>query len=143
MTGKGSGQRGRPLGFKLSEGSKRSISQSKLGQRHKNSTKDKISSSLIMYFRRKNPLSEEIINKYCYANDDVVCGWMNDIQDDLDASMDILTERALRNKNRIEISCGGNIEIFGHSITPELLLLFKEFCEENNLDAEEFFDSLK
>ena len=142
MTGKGSGKRGRPLGFRLSEDSKRSISQSKIGQRHRNSTKDKISNSLLMYFRRKNPLSEEIINKYCYASDDLLCCWVNEVQDDLDSSMDILTERALRNRNRIEISCGHNIDIFGHSITPELLLLFKEFCEENDLDAEEVFDSL-
>ena len=142
MTGKGSGKRGRPLGFRLSEGSKRSISQSKLGQKHKNSTKDKISHSLLMYFRRKNPLSEEIINKYCYVSDDLMCCWINEVQDDLDASTDILTERILRTRARIEILCGNNIEIFGHSITPELLLLFKEFCKENDLNVEEFFDSL-
>jgi len=142
VTGKGSGKRGRPLGFRLSEGSKRSISQSKLGQKHKNSTKDKISHSLLMYFRRKNPLSEEIINRYCYVNDDLMCCWINEVQDDLDASTDILTERILRTRARIEILCGNNIEIFGHSITPELLLLFKEFCKENDLNVEEFFDSL-
>lgn len=142
MTGKGSNSRGRPLGFRLSEGSKRSISQSKLGQKHKNVTKDKISHSLIMYFRRKNPLSEELINKYCYAGNDAICSWMNKIQDDLNSSMDILTERSLRNKTRIEITCGNNIEYFGHSITPELLVLFKEFCEENDLDIEKFFDTL-
>lgn len=143
MTGKGSGKRGRPLGFRLSESSKRAISQSKFGQKHKNVTKDKISSSLIMYFRRKNPLSEEIINRYCRAGDDDLCFWINEIQDDLNSSMDILTERSLRNKTKIEITCGNTIEFFGHSITPELLVLFKEFCEENNLDAEEYFDSLK
>ena len=143
MTGKGSGKRGRPLGFRLSEGSKRSISQSKLGQKHKNITKDKISHSLIMYFRRKHPLSEEIINRYCRVGDDNLCCWINEIQDDLNSSMDILTERSLNNKTRIEISCGNTIEFFGHSITPELLLLFKEFCNENNLDREEYFDSLR
>ena len=142
MTGKGSGKRGRPLGFKLSEISKRSISQSKLGQRHKNITKDKISHSLIMYFRRKNPLSEEIINMYCRVGDDTLCYWINEIQDDLNTSMDVLTERSLRNKTRIELNCGHHIENFGHSITPELLILFKEFCEENDLDVEEYFDSL-
>ena len=142
MTGKGSGKRGRPLGFRLSEISKRSISQSKLGQRHKNITKDKISHSLIMYFRRKNPLSEEIINRYCRIDDDALCFWINEIQDDLNASLDILTERSLRSRTRVEINCGNNIEFFGHSITPELLLMFKEFCEENNLDREEYFDSL-
>jgi len=142
VTDKGSGKRGRPLGFRLSESSKRSISQSKFGQKHKNITKDKISHSLIMYFRRKNPLSEEIINRYGRVGDDALCYWLNEIQDDLNSSMDILTERSLRNKTKIEITCGHNIEFFGHSITPELLVLFKEFCEENNLDVDEFFDSL-
>ena len=143
MTGKGSGKRGRPLGFRLSENSKRSISQSKLGQKHKNTTKDKISQSLIMYFRRKNPLSDEIINRYCNGDDDdFLYSWMEDVQDDLNSSMDILTERSLRNKTKVEISCGHNIEFFGHSITPELLVLFKEFCDENKLDVYEYFDSL-
>lgn len=142
MTGKGSGKRGRPLGFKLSENSKRSISQSKLGQHHRDSTKDKISHSLIMYFRRKNPLSEEIINNYCRVGDDKLCDWMNEIQEDLDATMDILTERSLRNKTRTEMTCGHNIEHFGHAITPELLLLFKEFCQKNDIDAKEIFEAL-
>ena len=140
MTGKGSGKRGRPMGFRLSEDSKRSISQSKLGQKHKEITKDKISHSLIMYFRRKNPLSEEIINRYCRVGDDKLCCWINEIQDELDATMNILTEKSLRNKTRVEITCGHNIEYFGHSITPELLLLFKEFCQENNIDVKEIFD---
>jgi len=142
MTGKGSGKRGRPLGFKLSENSKRSISQSKMGQRHRDVTKDKISHSLIMYFRRKNPLSEEIINKYCRIGDDRLCDWISEIQDDLDESIDILTERSLRNKTRIELTCGHNIENFGHTITPELLLLFKEYCKENSIDAKDIFEAL-
>ncbi|MCK4526430.1 hypothetical protein KAW18_03595 [candidate division WOR-3 bacterium] len=142
MTGKGSGKRGRPLGFRLSDDSKRSISQSKLGQKHKEITKDKISRSLLMYFRRKNPLSEELIDRYYNIEDVVLCDWICKIQDTLDASMDILTERSMKNKTRIEIVCGHNIESFGHSITPELLVLFKEFCEENNLDVDEVFDSL-
>ena len=142
MTGKGSGKRGRPMGFKLSENSKRAISQSKLGQRHKEITKDRISHSLIMYFRRKNPLSEEIINRYCRATDDKLWYWVREIQEELDASMDILTDRSLKNKNRIEITCGPNIEYFGHSITPELLLLFKEYCLENNINTKDIFDAL-
>lgn len=142
MTGKGSGKRGRPLGFRLSENSKRAIGQSKIGQRHKESTKDRISHSLIMYFRRKNPLSEEILNRYCYIGDDKLCQWLNKIQDELNADMDILTERSLRNKTRVEITCGHNIEFFGHSLTPELLLLFKEFCEENGIDSKDVLEAL-
>ena len=137
MTGKGSGKRGRPLGFRLSEESKRSISMSKTGQRHRQETKDKISRSLIMYFRKKNPISEEITNYYCGAMDDNICDWIQDIGDELDASMDVMTEKALRNKCKIEITCGSNIEYFSHNITPELIIMFKEFCEENNIKPED------
>ena len=59
------GRRGRPVGFRLSEASKRAIAESKRGQRHRQETKDKISDSLIIYFKQKNPLSEELTNMYC------------------------------------------------------------------------------
>lgn len=121
------GRKGRPIGFKLSEASKRAISEAKKGQRHKESTKDKISKSLQNYFRRKNPLSEELINTYCRINDDEMCQWICDVSEDLDEARDILTSKAMYNKLRIEISYGDNIEeIFSHSITPELLLMFKQ-----------------
>lgn len=142
MTGNGSGKRGRPLGFRLSESSKRAISMSKTGQRHRPETKDKISRSLIMYFRKKNPLSEEITNRYCRCDDDETCGWLNEVQDDLDASMDIMTEKALANKNKIEITCGPNIEFFSHSLTPELIILFKEYCDLNDLDFEDILGEI-
>lgn len=143
MTGNGSGKRGRPLGFRLSESSKRAISQSKTGQSHRPETKDKISRSLIMYFRRKNPISEEITNHYCRTMDDDMCDWIQEVGDRLDATMNIMTEKAMRNKCKIEITCGNNIEFFSHNITPELLYLFKEYCEENGLDPEETLEGIQ
>jgi hypothetical protein len=137
MTGKGSGKRGRPLGFRLSEASKRAISMSKTGQQHRPETKDKISKSLIMYFRRKNPISEEITNRYCGTMDDEMCNWIQEVGDELDMAMDIMTEKAIRNKCKIEITCGNNIEFFSHDMNPELIYLFKEYCEENDLDPED------
>ena len=136
------GRRGRPLGFKLSEYSKRAISASKQGQRHKNETKDKISKSLLIYFRSKDPLSEELINMYCRTDDDELCGWINDISEELDSLDDIMTIRALRNARRIEMTAGHNIEYFSHEVTPEMLVLFKEVCEELGKDPMEFFDEL-
>ena len=130
-------KRGRPLGFRLSEASKRAISMSKTGQKHRSETKDKISRSLIIFFKRKNPLSEEITNRYCRANDDVMCAWINDVQDELDSSLNIFTDKMLLNKGKIEITCGSNIEFFSHAVTPELIVLFKEYCEENNLNFED------
>ena len=125
------GRKGRPIGFRLSEASKRAISEAKKGQKHKEATKNKISKSLINYFKRKNPLSEEILNTYCRSDDDVLCNWMYEIESDLDISNDILTQRTIRNRLRIEISYGHNIEeVFSHKITPELLLMFKQEAEK-------------
>lgn len=121
------GRKGRPIGFRLSEASKRAISEAKKGQRHKETTKNKISRSLQNYFRKKNPLSEEIINTYCRVSDDVMCEWLCEVTEELDNSRDVLTQRAMFNKLRMEISYGHNIEeIFSHAITPELLLMAKE-----------------
>jgi len=124
----GQGRKGRPIGFRLSQASKRAISEAKKGQKHKETTKDKISRSLQNYFRAKNPLSEEIINMYCNVADDELCEWAASVSDELDECRDILTQKILNNKLRIELSYGDNIEeIFSHSMTPELLLMEKEY----------------
>ena len=138
------GRRGRPLGFKLSDSSKRAISESKKGQRHKQTTKDKISSSLIRHFKSLNPLSEELTNMYCdYENGDIeVCRWMATNEENLDAIDDVMTLKSLRNANRIEITAGYTIEFFSHEITPELLVLFMERCEELGIDPDELFDQM-
>jgi len=135
-------QRGRPRGFKLSEESKQAISRSKEGQSHTQETRDKISRSLIIYFKKLYPLSEELENKYCRADDDVTCDWIQNVRTELDDLDDVLTDRIIRNKSRIELCCGNHIEYFSHNVTPEMLVLFKEFCEINNLDPEKFFDEL-
>ena len=136
------GRRGRPLGFKLSETSKQAISASKKGQKHKEETKDKISKSLIIHFRKKSPLSEELINKYCRFDDDELCGWINEVQEQIDSYMDILTQKAMRNTRRMELTCGDYIEYYSHEVTPEIITLFLEHCELNGLDPEEYFDSI-
>lgn len=134
------GRRGRPLGFKLSEASKRAISESKRGQRHREETKEKISKSLIVYFRKQNPLSDEIINHYCRIDDDEMCEWISSVSDELDESTDVLTRKAMRNTRRIELTCGEFIEYFSHEMTPELLILFREHCDLNELDPDEVLD---
>lgn len=134
--------RGRPLGYKLSEESKQSISKSKQGQRHKQETKDKISRSLIIYFRKLNPLSEDIENRYCRIDDDITCGWVQSVRMELDNLEDVLTKKTMQSRRRVEIPCGGNIEYFSHNLTPEVLVLFKEFCELNNLDPATALDDL-
>ena len=144
MSDNSSGRRGRPLGFKLSEASKRAISESKRGQRHKQSTRDKISKSLIRFFRTQSPLSEELTNMYCdfEDGDNEVCRWMANNEENLDAIDDVMTLKSLRNANRIEITAGYTIEFFSHEITPELLILFIEACEELGVDPDELFDKM-
>jgi hypothetical protein len=137
------GRRGRPIGFRLSEASKRAISESKKGQRHRQETKDKISSSLICYFRNKSPLSEELTNMYCnFEEGGEVCEWMANNEEELDNTEDVMTLKSLRNANRIEITVGPNIEYFSHEVTPELLVLFLERCEELGIDPDTLLDEV-
>jgi len=136
-------RRGRPIGFRLSEASKRAISESKRGQRHKQETKDKISDSLIVYFRNKNPLSEELTNMYCNIDSNgEICEWVTDNESVIDSLEDVMTLKSLRNANRIELTVGPNIEFFSHEITPELIILFLEAAEILGLDPDEYFDDL-
>lgn len=135
-------QRGRPIGFRLSAESKKAISESKQGQTHSQETKDKISRSLILYFRKLNPLSEEMEKYYCKVDDNIACEWVQSVREDLDNLTDVRTDKSLRNTRRIELTCGNNIEYFGHNITPEVIVLFKEFCRLNGLDPDEVFDNL-
>lgn len=138
------GRRGRPLGFKLSEASKRAISESKKGQRHKQSTRDKISKSLIRHFRSQSPLSEELTNMYCdfEDGDNEVCRWMANNEENLDATEDVMTLKSLRNANRIELAVGYTIEFFSHEITPELLVLFMETCNASGIDPDTLYDEM-
>ena len=135
-------RRGRPLGFRLSDATKLAISIAKLGQHHKEETKDKISRSLIAYFRRRKPLSDEIINTYCRTNDDTMCNWIMSVKSELDDSQEIKTYRSMINAEIYERTFIDDIDKVSHNITPELLLLFKEYCELNNVTMEEGYDEL-
>lgn len=137
------GRRGRPIGFRLSESSKRAISASKKGQRHRQETKDKISSSLIVYFKQKNPLSEELTNMYCnFEEGGPCCDWMTENEMNIDMIEDVMTLKSLRNANRIEITVGPNIEYFSHEVTPEMIVLFMEACELLGVDPDDYFDEM-
>lgn len=95
-----------------------------------------------MYFRRKNPISEEITNRYCGSMDDDMCNWIQEVGDELDSSMNIMTEKSIRNKGNVEITCGNNIELFSHNANPELIYLFKEYCMNLGLDPEDVLEDL-
>lgn len=140
------GKRGRPLGYKLNESTKIAIRQSKIGQKHSQETKDKISKSLLSYFRRKNPLSTEMINSYCNCNKEFSEGlmdWFDEVREFIDSSEDILTYRAIYNIERQERSIGPDIENISHNITPELLVMFKQHCEAVGITMDSFYDSIE
>jgi len=136
------GQRGRPIGYRLSEESKRAIAESKKGQFHKQETKDKISKSLIIYFKQFNSLADEITNRYCRTDDDIVCDWANDAREDLDESESVLTRKSMRNKRRMEISFGNDIEFFSHNLTPETMVILKQLFIEHNGDIDKILKDL-
>lgn len=124
-------KRGRPIGFKLSDESRKAISESKMGQRHSIETRDKISKSLRLYFRQLHPLSSEMSNQYMYSKETVV--WLKKVKKALDAIDEVKTERSLKNINKTELPFGEYIELFSHNFTPETILLFKEECLENGI----------
>ena len=135
------GKRGRPIGYKLSEESKRAIAESKRGQRHREETKDKISKSLIIYFKQFNSLGDEVTEKYCRIGNDRLCEWANDVKEELDEVEDVLTEKRMRNTRKIELCCGNDIERFAHGATPELLIMLKQLLSKID-DAENILKEL-
>jgi len=129
-------KRGRPVGYRLSEESKRAIAESKTGQLHKIETKDKISNTLLVYFKQFNSLGDEITNKYCRADDDELCKWANESKCDLDEFDDIFTSKTMRNKRKMELTSGQNIEFYSYDLTPEDLVILKQLIEQNNNDLD-------
>lgn len=134
--------RGRPLGFRLSEESKRAISTSKKGQKHSELTKDKISKTLISYFKNIYPLSTELYEQYKHEIDssDELRKWFRDASYLYDATLDIYTERSLNSKRFREISIEYNINMEDNPYlyelisNPETLCEIKELCSKFDIN---------
>jgi hypothetical protein len=134
-------RRGRPFGYKLGDFTKDKIRQRRLGTHHDQETKDKISKSLTDYFRKRDSFSKSINQEYTEVSEAVE--WIDENSDELDKEADILTERRLLYSRQLEISLGHEIEVlFGHSTTPEFLLLLKEELVEKNIDIKELISLL-
>lgn len=134
--------RGRPLGFRLSDTSRQAISDSKKGQQHSESTKEKISKTLMQYFRNIYPLSGELYTQYKNEiNSSMeVREWFYRIKSDYDDTRDICTERSLNSKRFREISIEYNISMEDNPNlamilhSPEDICDLREQCENSDLD---------
>lgn len=119
-------KRGRPFGHRLSEATKNKIRHKRLGTHHSEKTKDKISKSLIEYFKKRDSLAASMANEYSYISDEAV-EWVYDNQEAIDETESVVTEKRLAYLSQLEMCLGGDIEnFFGHNTTPEFLLMLKE-----------------
>lgn len=136
--------RGRPLGYRLSEESKRAISEAKKGQKHSEATKDKISRSLISYFRLLYPLSRELYEDYqdLIDNDDEIAEWFSSITQELDTSTDFMTEKSLNSRRMRELSIemnmdlSKNINVDSFKTNPEKMCELRLLCKQYDLDMD-------
>lgn len=116
---------GRPKGYKLSKESREKIRQHKLGSRLSKKTKDKISSSLSAYFRRKRLLADSLKEEYIESSEEAA-NWIENNKKSIDDSDNIITKRRLTAISHIEINLGFDINNIGHNADPEFILLLKE-----------------
>ena len=133
--------RGRPLGFRLSDESKRAISEAKTGQRHSEETKEKISRTLMTYFRNIHPLSKELYEEYRELIDlnSEVKEWFNKISTDYDTTRTVFTEKSLNSRRLREVSIEYNIDMSDNNnlnfftSNPEKMCELKIMCEKKNI----------
>jgi hypothetical protein len=134
---------GRHLGFSLSAKSKQAISDSKRGQRHTEATKDKISRTLMLYFRNIHPLSKELLEDYAsvLSSDEDAKDWYEKVREALDNSSGILTEKSLNSKRMREVTIEYNIDMSNNQNNnisafvnnPESMCELKMLCEKEGL----------
>lgn len=128
-------KRGRPEGFRLSEESKNRIRESRYGVHHSKTTKNKISRSLIKYFKEKNPLSESI--RYDYRHfPSYIDEWIINNRRELNRTEYVLTDKKILFLSQLELCFGSEIDKFSHNITPEFFLMLKEELMEKGLAEE-------
>jgi len=128
-------KRGRPEGFRLSEDSKERIRESRFGRRHSEETKDKISKSLVKYFKEKDPLSDTMRDDYKYFPKSIR-RWILNNKEDIDKTENVMTEKKLLFLGKLELCLGSEIDDFSHNATPEFFVMLKEELTEQGLTNE-------
>jgi hypothetical protein len=136
-------QPGRPKGYKLSEATKDKIRAKRLGTKHSKETKDKISRSLLAYFKKKDSLADSIQHEYITISKEAV-KWLVANKNNINETEYVLTDRRLWFLQQLELCIGKDIELFGHDATPEFILCLKEDLEESgrHADVEEMYSLL-
>lgn len=131
-------QRGRPYGHRLSENTKDKIRQKRIGTHHSPETRIKISKALTDFFKRQGSVSTDMMRDYEDFED--LVSWIEENSEYLDdEDHAIVTERRLSSFRQLEVSLGKTEieQLFGHSATPEFLLMLKEELEKLGEDAKE------
>ncbi len=128
-------RRGRPVGHELSDETKDKIRCSRIGKSHSRETRNKISRSLIEYFRKRDPVSTGIENEYKYFPDEAK-DWLASHREEIDETEGIMANRRIIYLSQLEACYGSDIENFCHFTTPEFLLLLKEELQRLNMREE-------
>lgn len=127
---------GRPVGYELSDVSKNKIRQSRIGKVHSIETRNKISISLIKYFRAKDPVSIGIENEYKNFPS-IAKQWLYDHRMEIDSTEGIMANKRIDYLSQQEVCYGSEIESFCHYATPEFYLILKEDLDGNVDDIKE------
>lgn len=137
-------RRGRPLGYTLSKESRLAISLSKLGHQHTEETKSKISKSLIGFYKRKYPLSEELLVYYHDKYGEDIASWVAKNKDDIDELEDVVTDRCLLNYRRRELEYNTDLGYSAFAKNYDALLDLKKLLSNMGLDVsnKDVFDTL-
>ena len=124
------GKRGRPKGHRLSEETKRKISKSKTGQTHSIETRNKISASLVEYFKEHRSVAKEMMRRY---NNVEALNWIMKHSHELDTA-GIETEHYLDSlKHGPEALVGDTVSFYGHGCTPLDILIADEQHETQHI----------
>lgn len=120
-------KKGRPANYKVSEQTKKKISESKTGLNHTIEARENIAVGVKEYYKGKYPISADL----AYVYGDSFSDWIEDNADEINEDDSVLTYSRLRTVSRTETPVGGAIEWLAvENVTPELLVLWKEAMEE-------------
>lgn len=119
---------GRPKNFKLSQQTKDKIAKSKLGKLRTIETKEKISGSLLTYFRLRNTVEKDLIKMY--GKNSSESEWIKKNKEAIN-QIGVDSISRMRSRSYTEIPCGSKIEFLARDeMDPEKICLLAEAIQE-------------